>query len=78
MLASEGIPEKYRQLIAQYNQNLSRRKYLHRRRHDKADDLPRRIWLDIPAGALRINVAPFLLFRDSPFGIIYLQAVATV
>ena len=27
MLASEGIPEKYRQLIAQYNQNLSRRDY---------------------------------------------------
>ncbi len=78
MLASEGIPEKYRHLIAHYNQNLSRRKYLHRRRHDEADDLPRRTWLDIPAGALRINVAPFLLFHDSPLGIIYLQAVATV
>lgn len=34
--------------------------------------------VEIPAGALRINVAPFLLFRDSPLGIIYLQAVATV
>ena len=37
-----------------------------------------RIRLDIPAGALRLIVAPFLLFRDSPLGIIYLQAVATV
>ena len=34
--------------------------------------------VEIPAGALRINVAPFLLFHDSPLGIIYMQAVATV
>ena len=34
--------------------------------------------VEIPAGALRLIVAPFLLFHDSPLGIIYLQAVATV
>ena len=30
-----------------------RREYLHRRRYDKTDDLPRRTWMDISAVDLR-------------------------